>query len=205
MAQSVEELLVEYNGLLKGHFCLTSGLHSDTYFQCAKLYEHPKAVEELGKKLAQKLTDIEFDTIISPAIGAIIIGYETAKQAGKRFLFVERKDSVLQLRRDYRLKKDEKVIILEDVITTARTIKETTEAIKEFEPEIIGVASIVDRTNGKTDYNITSLLQVSPVTYAAENCPLCKKNIPLVKPGSREGVQNAPHRVLKVTEGSKHV
>lgn len=205
MIQSVEELLVEYNGLLKGHFCLTSGLHSDTYFQCAKLYEHPKAVEELGKKLAQKLADIEFDTIISPAIGAIIIGYETAKQADKRFLFVERKEGVLQLRRDYRLEKGEKVIILEDVITTARTIKETTEAIKEFEPEIIGVASIVDRTNGKTDYNITSLLQVSPVTYEAGNCPLCGENIPLVKPGSREGVQNAPHRVLKVTEGSKHV
>lgn len=205
MTQSVEELLIKYNGLLKGHFCLTSGLHSDTYFQCAKLYEHPQAVEELGKKLAQKLSEIEFDTIISPAIGAIIIGYETAKQAGKRFLFVERKEGVLQLRRDYRLEKGEKIIILEDVITTARTIKETTEAIKEFEPEIIGVASIVDRTNGKTDYNITSLLQVSPVTYEADNCPLCKENIPLVKPGSREGVQNAPHRDLKVTERGTHV
>jgi len=204
MTQSVEELLIKYNGLLKGHFCLTSGLHSDTYFQCAKLYEHPQAVEELGKKLAQKLADIEFDTIISPAIGAIIIGYETAKQAGKRFLFVERKDGVLQLRRDYRLEKGEKVIILEDVITTARTIKETIEATKEFEPEIIGVASIVDRTNGKTDYSITSLLQVSPVTYEAENCPLCKENIPLVKPGSREGL-HAPHKIIKVTERSINV
>lgn len=204
MTQSIEELLIKYNGLLKGHFCLTSGLHSDTYFQCAKLYEHPQAVEELGKKLAQKLANIEFDTIISPAIGAIIIGYETAKQGGKRFLFVERKDGVLQLRRDYRLKKGEKVIILEDVITTARTIKETIEAIKEFEPEIIGVASIVDRTNGKTDYNITSLLQVSPVTYGAGNCPLCAENIPLVKPGSREGA-HAPHKSIKVTGGGTNV
>lgn len=187
MTKSVEELLVEYNGLLKGHFCLTSGLHSDTYFQCAKLYEHPQAVEQLGKKLAEKLADTEFDTIVSPAIGAMIIGYETAKQAGKRFLFVERKDGVLQLRRDYRLKKGEKVVILEDVITTARTINETLEAIKEFEPEIIGVASIVDRTKGQTNYSIKSLLQVNPVTYEATNCPLCSENIPLVKPGSREG------------------
>lgn len=185
MTQNIEELLKEYNGLLKGHFCLTSGLHSDTYFQCAKLYEHPEAVEKLGKSLAEKLSDVEFDTIVSPAIGAMIIGYETAKQAGKRFLFVERKDGVLQLRRDYRLEKGEKVIILEDVITTARTINETIEAIKEFEPEIIGVASIVDRTKGQTKFDIASLLQVEPVTYEPENCPLCAKNIPLVKPGSR--------------------
>lgn len=185
MTQSIEQLLEENNGLLKGHFCLTSGLHSDTYFQCAKLYQNPKAVETLGKELAQKLANVEFDTVISPAIGAIIIGYETAKQCEKRNLFVERKDGVLQLRRDYKLAKGEKVLIVEDVITTARTIKETIEAIKDFEPEIIGVACIVDRTCGKTDYNITSLLQVTPVTYEPENCPLCAQNIELVKPGSR--------------------
>jgi len=185
MTQSIEKLLEENNGLLKGHFCLTSGLHSDTYFQCAKLYQNPKAVETLGKELAQKLAGIEFDTVISPAIGAIIIGYETAKQCEKRNLFVERKDGVLQLRRDYKLAKGEKVLIVEDVITTARTIKETIEAIKDFEPEIIGVACIVDRTCGKTDYKITSLLQVTPVTYEPENCPLCAQNIELVKPGSR--------------------
>lgn len=184
--QSVENLLKEYNGLLKGHFCLTSGLHSDTYFQCAKLYEHPKAVEALGKGLADKLKNIEFDTIISPAIGAIIIGYETAKQAEKRFLFVERKDGTLQLRRDYKLAKGEKVIILEDVITTARTINETLAAIKEFDAEVVGVASIVDRTKGQSGYEITSLLQVEPVTYSPEDCPLCKEGIQLVKPGSRE-------------------
>lgn len=185
MTQSIEQLLEENNGLLKGHFCLTSGLHSDTYFQCAKLYQNPKAVETLGRELAQKLAGVEFDTVISPAIGAIIIGYETAKQCGKRNLFVERKDGVLQLRRDYKLAKGEKVLIVEDVITTARTIKETIEAIKDFEAEIIGVACIVDRTCGKTDYNITSLLQVTPVTYEPENCPLCAQNIELVKPGSR--------------------
>lgn len=186
MSNEIKTLLTEFNGLLSGHFCLTSGLHSDTYFQCAKLYEHPEVVARLGKDLAKKLEGIEFDTIISPAIGAIIMGFETAKQAGKRFLFVERKDGVLQLRRDYKLKKGEKVIIVEDVITTARTIKETIEAIKEFEAELIGVACIVDRTKGQTDYNITSLLQADPVTYEPENCPLCKAGVPLVKPGSRE-------------------
>jgi len=185
MTENIEQLLIQNNGLLKGHFCLTSGLHSDTYFQCAKLYENPDVVEKLGNELAKKLSGIEFDTIVSPAIGAMIIGYETAKQGGKRFLFVERKDGVLQLRRDYRLKNGEKVIILEDVITTARTINETIEAIKGFEPEIIGVASIVDRTKGQTDFDITSLLQVMPVTYEPANCPLCAEGIPVVKPGSR--------------------
>lgn len=182
----IQALLEEFNGLLRGHFCLTSGLHSDTYFQCAKLYEHSKVVEQLGQSLAQKLERVEFDTVISPAIGAIIMGFETAKQADKRFLFVERKDGVLQLRRDYRLAKGEKVIIVEDVITTARTINETLEAIKEFDAEVVGVACIVDRTKGQTPYNITSLLQVEPVTYSPEDCPLCKQGLPLVKPGSRE-------------------
>ena len=187
--EKIETLLEEFDGLLRGHFCLTSGLHSDTYFQCAKLYQHPHAVEELGKMLAAKLADVEFDTIISPAIGAIIIGYETAKQAKKKFLFVERKEGNLELRRDYRIKKGEKVVILEDVITTARTINETIEAIKDFEPEIVGIACLVDRTAGHTKviYDIKSLLQVDPVTYEPDNCPLCQNSVPLVKPGSREG------------------
>lgn len=192
MTENIEQLLIENDGLLQGHFCLTSGLHSDTYFQCAKLYQNPQVVEKLAKELAKKLANIEFDTVVSPAIGAIIFGYEVAKQCGKRNLFVERKDGTLQLRRNYQLTKGEKVLILEDVITTARTINETKEAIKDFEPEIVGVASIVDRTSGKTNYNITALLTVSPVTYEPDNCPLCQEGIELVKPGSRvEGVKNA--------------
>lgn len=185
MEKEVLNLLEQAEGVLHGHFCLTSGLHSDIYFQCAKLYQYPQITEELGKKLAEKLSDIEFDTIVAPAIGAVIIGYETAKQAKKRNLFVERKDGIMQLRRGYSLKKGERVVIIEDVITTARTIKETMEAIKEFEPEIVAVGCIVDRTKGKTEYNIKSLMQIDPVVYEPDNCPLCKEGIPLVKPGSR--------------------
>lgn len=186
MTNDVLNLLEQAQGVLHGHFCLTSGLHSDIYFQCAKLYQYPQITEQLGKKLAEKLSDIEFDTIIAPAIGAVIIGYETAKNAKKRNLFVERKDGIMQLRRGYTLKKGERVVIIEDVITTARTIKETIEAIKDFEPEIVAVGCIVDRTKGQTNYNIKSLLQIDPVVYEPDNCPLCKEGIPLVKPGSRE-------------------
>ncbi len=186
---NVKDLLIEADGLLHGHFCLTSGLHSDTYFQCAKLYQYPDLVEKIGKALAEKLSGLEFDTIIAPAIGAVIFGYEVAKQAKKRNLFVERKDGIMQLRRGYSLKKGEKVVIIEDVITTARTIFETIDAIKEFEPEIIGVGCIVDRTQGKLDdkLKINSLLKIDPVVYEPSNCPLCEGNIPVIKPGSRVG------------------
>ena len=185
----VEELLIKADGLLKGHFCLTSGLHSDTYFQCAKLYQYPDIVENLAKQLAKKLENVEFDTIVAPAIGAVIFGYEVAKQAKKRNLFVERKDGIMQLRRGYSLKKGERVVIIEDVITTARTIFETQEALKDFECEVVGVGCIVDRTQGKLKdkFEIHSLLQSSPVTYDPNDCPLCKQGLELVKPGSRVG------------------
>ncbi len=189
MSNEVLELLESAEGVLKGHFCLTSGLHSDIYFQCAKLYQYPQVVEKIAKMIAEQLKDVEFDTVVAPAIGAVIIGYETAKQTGKRNLFVERKDGVMQLRRGYSLAKGEKVVIMEDVITTAKTIYETIDALKEFEVEVVAVGCIVDRTCGKTGLNLKSLLQIEPVTYDPENCPLCKEGIPLVKPGSRTTVK----------------
>ncbi len=185
MSEDVLKLLEGAEGVLHGHFCLTSGLHSNIYFQCAKLYQYPELVEKLGKMLAEKLKEVKFDTIVAPAIGAVIIGYETAKQAGKRNLFVERKDGEMQLRRGYSLKKGEKVVIIEDVITTARTIKETQAAIKDFGCEVVAVGCIVDRTQGQTEYDIKSLLQISPVLYDPNDCPLCRENIPIEKPGSR--------------------
>lgn len=188
MSNEVLELLESAEGVLRGHFCLTSGLHSDIYFQCAKLYQYPPIVEKIAKMIAEQLKDVEFDTVVAPAIGAVIIGYETAKQTGKRNLFVERKDGVMQLRRGYSLKKGERVVIMEDVITTAKTIHETIDALKEFEVEIAAVGCIVDRTCGRTGLNIKSLLQIDPVTYDPENCPLCKEGLPLVKPGSRTTV-----------------
>ncbi len=185
----VKQLLMDFDGLLNGHFCLTSGLHSDTYFQCAKLYQYPPVVKTLAQELAKKLKGLEFDTVISPAIGAVIFGYEVAAATDKRNLFVERKDGEMQLRRGYRLKKGERVLIVEDVITTARTIFETIEAINEYEIQVAGVACIVDRSAGKLSdkLHITSLLQVDPITYTPEECPLCKLGIEITKPGSRTG------------------
>lgn len=185
MDNNILELLKSAEGVLEGHFCLTSGLHSNIYFQCAKLYQYPEITEKIGEMLAEKLSGLEFDTIIAPAVGAVIIGYETAKQAKKRNLFVERKDGEMALRRGYTLKKGEKVVIIEDVITTARTINETIEAIKEFDAELVAVGCIVDRTSGRSNYNIKSLLQIDPIVYNPEECPLCREGIPIEKPGSR--------------------
>lgn len=181
----IVKLLKDNEGFLTGHFCLTSGLHSDTYFQCAKLYQYPDVVEELAKELAKNLSALEFDTIVAPAIGAVIFGYEVAKQMNKRYLFVERKDETMQLRRGYTIKRGERVVIIEDVITTARTILETKEAIKEFEPQIVGIGCIVDRSQGKTGLEINSLLHAEPVLYNAYDCPMCRAGIEIVKPGSR--------------------
>ena len=186
MSNAALELLEKTEGVLKGHFCLTSGLHSDIYFQCAKLYQYPEYTEKIAGLIVQSLEGVEFDTVVSPAIGAVIIGYETAKQCRKRNLFVERKDGVMQLRRGYSLKKGERVVIVEDVITTAKTINETIEAISRFEPEIAAVGCIVDRTCGKTGLNIKSVLQIEPITYTPDKCPLCAAGIPIIKPGSRE-------------------
>lgn len=189
MEVDVKQLLMDNDGLLSGHFCLTSGLHSDTYFQCAKLYQFPPVVKTLAQELAKKLSGVEFDTIVAPAIGAIIFGYEVAAACGKRNLFVERKDGEMQLRRGYALKKGERVVLVEDVITTARTIFETAEALKKFDVEIVKVACIVDRSAGKLKdkLDIVSLLKVEPITYEPADCPLCKAGIELVKPGSRVG------------------
>lgn len=185
MSNEVLELLEQTEGVLHGHFCLTSGLHSNIYFQCAKLYQYPDITEKMGAMLAKKLETLDFDTVISPAVGAVIIGYETAKQAKKRNLFVERKDGKMELRRGYSLKKGERVVIVEDVITTARTINETMDAIKEFGAELAGVACIVDRTSGRSPYKLTSLMQIDPVVHDPQDCPLCKEGIPIEKPGSR--------------------
>ncbi len=183
----VKQILIDFDGLLNGHFALTSGKHSDTYFQCAKLYQHPPVVENLAQTLAKKI-DFDFDTVIAPAIGGVIFGYEIASATGKRNLFVERnKEGKMELRRGYVLKEGERVLIVEDVITTGTTILETIEAIKPYNVKLSGVACIVDRTASKKDMGkITSLLKIDPVLYDEDDCPLCKLGLEIEKPGSRK-------------------
>lgn len=181
---NVIELLEKTGGMLKGHFELSSGLHSNQYFQCAKLLQYTDIAEKVGTELAKLITE-EVDVVVGPALGGMIIAHEVARALNKRSIFVERKDGIMCLRRGFEISKGEKVIIIEDVITTAKSALEAAKVIEELGAEIIGYGCIVDRSQGKTGLNIKSLIQMDPEVYSTENCPMCLKGSLPVKPGSR--------------------
>ncbi len=187
-----EEDILQYflktGALLKGHFLLTSGRHSNFYFQCAKVLQYPKYTEMVCKLIADKFRDFEIDTVIAPAIGGIIVGQEVARQLKKRFIFAEREDKTLILRRGFTLEAGEKVLVCEDVVTTGGSVFETIEIVKQNKAEVIGVGFIVDRSNGQIDfgYQQISAMKMDVISYSADECPICKEGILLVKPGSRK-------------------
>lgn len=175
-------------GILKGHFILTSGRHSDTYMQCAKLFVDPKASELLCKSLAEKLDGEKIDLVISPAVGGILMGYEMARQLGVNNIFAERENGAMTLRRGFTLPENANVLVVEDVVTTGGSVKEVIELVKERGCNVTAVASIVDRSNGKVDFGVkfVNLISMDVVSYEPSECPMCKEGkTPAVKPGSR--------------------
>jgi orotate phosphoribosyltransferase len=175
--------------LLEGHFLLTSGRHSNQYFQCAKVLQYPDYTAEICSIIAEHFKDFEIDTVIAPAMGGMIVGYEVARQLNKRSIFTERENKEMTLRRGFSLSKGEKVLVCEDVITTGGSVKEVIEIVKKFDAQIVGVASIVDRSNGKVDFGfpLFSTLKLDVVSYELDNCPICKEGkLELIKPGSRK-------------------
>ena len=174
--------------LLQGHFLLTSGRHSNYYFQCAKVLQYPQYTEMVCKIIADKFKDYDIDTVIAPAIGGIVVGQEVARQLNKRFIFVEREEKKLTLRRGFSLESSEKVLVCEDVVTTGGSVFETIEIVKQNDADVVGVGFIVDRSNGKVDFGYPqiSAMKMDVVSYLKEECPICKEGIPLVKPGSRK-------------------
>lgn len=189
--QQILKIFLETDALLEGHFLLTSGRHSNQYFQCAKVLQYPNYTSEVCSVLADYFRNYEIDTVIAPAMGGIIVGYEVARQLGKRSIFTERENNQMTLRRGFSLKENEKVLVCEDVVTTGGSVFEVIEIVKSFNAIVIGIASIVDRSNGKVDfgYPFKSALQLEVVSYLPEECPICKEgNIPLIKPGSRKVV-----------------
>ena len=183
---NVEQLFVDNGALLKGHFLLSSGLHSDRYLQCALVLAQPGAAEQLGKALAAK-SAAKPDLVLSPAMGGLMIGHEVARAFGVRHYFTERVDGVVQLRRGFALKPGEKVIVVEDVVTTGKSTKEVFEVIRASGANVIGALSIIDRTDGALDLQApySALWKVSIKAWKAGECPLCKTGIPAIKPGSR--------------------
>ncbi len=182
------EIFKKTGALLQGHFLLTSGRHSNMYFQCAKVLQYPEYTEQVCSIIADYFKDYDIDTVISPAMGGIIVGQEVARQLNKRSIFAEREDKKLTLRRGFTIDKGEKILVCEDVVTTGGSVFEVIDIVKDLGGEVVGVGFIVDRSNGKVDFGYPqkSTMKMEVVSYTPEECPLCKENIPVVKPGSRK-------------------
>lgn len=182
------EIFKSTGAMLSGHFQLTSGRHSDTYMQCAKLFSDSKNSEKICKMLAEKLKDKEIDIIISPAVGGIIMGYELSRHLGVNNIFAERENGKMKLRRGFSLSRGEKVLVVEDVVTTGGSVKEVILLCESLGADVVAVSSIVDRSGAKVNFGVdfVSLLEMDIESYEKINCPLCKENKAIDKPGSRE-------------------
>jgi orotate phosphoribosyltransferase len=173
--------------LLEGHFRLTSGLHSPGYLQCALVLQHPAEAEACGRAIADRVRHLAPNAVLSPALGGIVIGHEVARALGVRAVFAERQDGTLMLRRGFTLSPGEKVLVVEDVVTTGGSTRETIEVARARGAQVVGAASIIDRSGGTQtlDVPFSALATVSLPTYEPAACPLCAAGSPVVKPGSR--------------------
>jgi len=185
-AQELRNLLIETDAMLEGHFLLSSGLHSDRYLQCALVLAHPAHAASLGAALA-KLCPVRPDLVLSPALGGIVIGQETAATLGVRAYFAERENGQMTLRRGFRIRPGEKVVVVEDVITTGKSTGEVIALARALGAQVVGALSIVDRAAAAPDLGVpvASLLHMPLVATPAGECGLCRQGKPLVKPGSR--------------------
>lgn len=193
MVINTEEVMRKFEeagAIQKGHFKLTSGVHSDIYIQCAQVMQYPEFMNNLCSELGKKFRGDDVDVIVGPAVGAIIMAHVMARVLGPwvRAIFTERENGKMTLRRSFKIKKGEKVLVVEDVTTTGSSVKEVIDIVKERQGKVVGVGALIDRSGGKIDFGVKtrSLLTLDIKTYLPEVCPLCKKGIPAVKPGSRD-------------------
>ncbi|OYT71840.1 MAG: orotate phosphoribosyltransferase [Chloracidobacterium sp. CP2_5A] len=188
-AFDAHRLLRETGALLSGHFLLSSGLHSPQYVQCARLLQFPTVAEQVGAALAQALRRIGAapDVVVAPAIGGILIGHEVARELGTRCVFTEREQGAMALRRGFALAEGESAVVVEDVVTTGGSTRETLAVVAEFGARAAAVGAILDRSGGQADLGIpfAALMALTIPTYHPKDCPLCRAGDPLVKPGSR--------------------
>ena len=175
--------------LLEGHFRLTSGLHSPGYLQCALVLQHPQQAEALGRAIADRVRHLGATVVLSPALGGVVIGQEVGRALGVRAIFAERQDGRLALRRGFTLDDTDRVLVVEDVMTTGGSTRETIEVAKAAGGQVVGAASIVDRSPAAGslhfDVPLLTLLRIDLPTYEQDACPLCAQGLPVVKPGSR--------------------
>lgn len=177
------DLLAERGAVLRGHFLLTSGKHSDTYVEKARMFEDPALVLRLARDVTSRYPDV--DAVVSPAVGAIPLGFAVALEAGARFLFAEREEGRMTLRRGFRLSPGERTLVVEDVVTTGGSAREVWDLVTGTGAEALGVAAMVDRSSADLGFPLVALVRVEAGVYEPEACPLCLKEVPLTAHGSR--------------------
>ncbi len=184
------EKLRETNALLEGHFILSSGLHSPKYLQCALALQQPADAGAFGNAIAKQFAGKQFDTVASPAIGGLIIGFTTAQALGLRFIWTERQDGVMTVRRGFSVVPGERILVVEDVITTGGSTRECIAALEASGAEVMAAASIIDRSNGTADVGVPriALVEIEVPSYPPDACPMCADGVEAVKPGSRVAV-----------------
>ncbi|OAT86777.1 orotate phosphoribosyltransferase [Desulfotomaculum copahuensis] len=187
-SQEVLQIFEKTGAMLKGHFLLTSGRHSDRYFQCARVLQYPRYCEELCRELAAPFQGREIGVVAGPAMGGILVAYEAARALQARNIFAERENGVMTLRRGFQLAPGERVLVVEDVVTTGGSVREVIDVVRRAGGLVAGTAALVDRSNGTVDFGVPfhALVTVPAVSYAPEECPLCRRGLPAVKPGSRQ-------------------
>jgi orotate phosphoribosyltransferase len=181
------DLFRRSGALLEGHFRLTSGLHSTGYLQCALVLQYPPHAEALGRAIADRTRELRPTVVLSPALGGVVIGHEVGRALGVRAVFCERQDGALMLRRGFVISENDRVLVVEDVLTTGGSTRETMQVAKAAGGQVVGAASIVDRSGGSAQFDVpfAALLEVALPTYEPAACPLCAQGLPVVKPGSR--------------------
>ena len=185
--EQILEHFKQTDALLEGHFILSSGLHSPKYLQCALALQYPSDAQQFGKAIAERFVDANIETVASPAIGGLIIGYAVAQALNVRFIWTEREHGTMTVRRGFTVKENERILVVEDVITTGGSTRECIAALESRGGKIVGAASIIDRSNGAADVGVPriSLVSLEVSSYKPEDCPLCEKGEEAVKPGSR--------------------
>lgn len=182
------DLLQKRHVLQEGHFLLTSGRHSRQYLQCARLFQHPQDAERVGRALAVPFRDMGVDAVVGPAVGGIIAAHEVARALGCRAVFTERENGQMTLRRGFQLEQGERVVVVEDVVTTGGSVKEVLRVVESNGADVLGIASVVNRTGEEApfQYPYHALLSLHIETYEPDTCPLCRAGArPPIKPGSR--------------------
>lgn len=180
-------ILEDSGALLEGHFRLSSGMHSGEYCQCARALERPDLAEELGRMLGELFREEKIDLVVAPALGGIVIGHEVARALGVRSLFAEREDGAMRLRRGFRIEPGERVLVIEDVVTTGGSVREVADLVRDAGAAVAGFGFILDRSAEPLDLGAPAraLLRRAMRAHAPDDCPLCAGGVPLTRPGSR--------------------